>query len=201
MEMPRRLINLVGSAVVAVIVLGGTLLMVVLSTETHNTTAQAEQVADSNRVTRAELADLAHQEVMVPWLQHDLDGLRMQITEADELRDASALASSAAKSSGARVVAITFADRQVFAKPTGTGVGDDGTPTAPQATTEPSTPQVQLPVSFEVEVSSAAQAAAFIDGLRAGPRLLQVVQAQSGVTNDAKRFTVTVDALIFAARG
>lgn len=201
MEMPRRLINAIGTAMVAVIVLAGTLLMVVLAIDTHTATAHAGEVAHSIQVTQAELIDLAHQEVMVPWLRHDLDRLRVQITEADELRDASALASSAAKSSGARIVAITFANRQVLAIPTGTGVGDDGTPTAPQVTAEPNTPQVQLPVTFEVDVSSTAQAAAFIDGLRGGPRLLQVVQAQSSVTNDAKRFTVTVDALIFAAKG
>ena len=199
--MSRRLINAIGSAVVAVILLTGTLLMVLLSMNTHSATAHAGEVAHSIQVTQAELTDLAHQEVMVPLLRRDLERLREQITEADELRDASALASAAAKASGARIVAITFGNRQVLATPTGTGMGNDGTPTAPQVTAEPNTPQVQLPVTFEVDVSSTAQAAAFIDGLRGGPRLVQVVQAQSSVTNDAKRFTVTVDALIFAARG
>lgn len=201
MELPRKVINLIGTAVVTVIILGGTLMMVVLSSESHTTTAHAVEVAHANQLTRAEIADLAHQEVMMPWLRHDLEELQKQIPRADELSDASALASSAAARSGARIVAITFAGRQVFAAPTGTGMGVDGTSNAPQVAPEPTTPRVQLPVTFEVEASSTAQAAAFIYGLQGGPRLLQVVQAQSSPTNDPKLLTVTVDALIFAAQG
>ncbi len=200
MDPSRRAINAIGTGVVALIVLAGTMVMVALSTETHAATAHVGEVAYANQLTRAEIADRAHQEVALPRLHHDLDSLRMQITEADELSDASALASAAAKRSGARIVAINFADRQVFATPTGTGMGDDGLPTATQSEPEPNTPRVQLPVTFEVEVSSTAQAAAFIYRLQDGPRLLQVVQAQSSPTNNVKLFTVTVDALIFAAR-
>ena len=94
------------------------------------------------------------QQIGEPLLRRDLERLREQITEADELRDASALASAAAKASGARIVAITFGNRQVLATPTGTGMGNDGTPTAPQVTAEPNTPQVQLPVTFDVEYRS-----------------------------------------------
>ena len=204
MEMSRRLINLIGSSVVAVVVLMvASLLVVVPSTQrATDTTAQAELAADSDQVTRAELAELAKQEVLVPWLQHDLDL---------SLRDGRSPSGRTA-----RRISFGIGGRQVLwcqdrgdhlcrsaglRRPTGTGVGDDGTPTAPQATPSRALHRLQLPVTFEVEVSSTAQAAAFLDGLRAGPRLLQVVQAQSSATNDAKRFTVTVDALIFSARG
>jgi hypothetical protein len=98
-------------------------------------------------------------------------------------------------------MAITFADRQVFAAPTGLGMGADGKPTAPQATAEPNTARFQLPVTFEVEVTSTTQAAAFLEGLRLGTRLLQVVQAQCSPTNADGRFTLTVDALLFSAEG
>lgn len=201
MELSRGLINAIGSVVLAVILSGGALMMVAISVDSHNTTAHAGEVDHSNQVTREELAGLAHQEVMLPWMHHDLDELRKQIPGADELSDASALASAAAKSSGARILAISFGGRQVFAAPAGVGMGDDGQPTAPQATVKPGTLQLQLPVTFEVDVSSTAQAGAFIDGLRSGPRMLQVVQAQASPTNDAKRFTLTVDALIFSAKG
>ena len=200
MKLSRNLMNAIGTGVVALVVLAGTILVVALSTETHTATAHVGEVAFVNQRTRMEIAERADQEVALPSLRHDLDDLRMQITEADELSDASALASAAAKRSGARIVAITFAGRQVFAAPTGTGMGDDGMPTTPPGEPEPNTPHVQLPVTFEVEVSSTAQAAAFIHRLQDGPRLLQVVQAQSSPTNNAKLFTVTVDALIFAAR-
>lgn len=201
MEMSRKLINLIGTAVVLAIVLGGSALIVLpLFAGAQAAAAQAEAGAESNRITRAELDELARQEALLNQLRVRRFDLREQITEDEELRDASALASAAARMSGARIVAITFGEPQAFAPPTGTGIGDDGRPTVPEAPAEPDVRQVQLPVTFEAEVSSPHQAAAFIDGLRAGPRLVQVVQAETSRTNSDDRFTVTVDVLIFAAR-
>lgn len=201
MDMSRRLINLIGTAGVLAIVLGGSVLIVLpLFTGAQAATAQAAAGAESNRFTRAELDELARQEAVLNQLRVRRFDLREQITEDEELRDASALASAAARLSGARIVAITFGERQAFAPPTGAGIGDDGRPTVPEATGEPDDQQGQVPVTFEAEVSSPSQAATFIDGLRAGPRLVQVVQAEASPTNNDERFTVTVDALIFAAR-
>lgn len=201
MAQSRRRVNAIGIIMAAAILIAGTLQMVFVSLDIQTTVTHAAELAHSNELTKRELADLANQEAMLPSMRKDVEALRKQITEADELSDASALASAAAKSSGARMVAINFGDRQVFAAPTGLGVGVDGTPQAPAVAPEPGAPALQLPVTFEVEVSSAAQAAGFLKGLQSGPRLLQVVQAQSSRTNDAKRFTMTVDALIFTAKG
>ncbi len=202
MNTPRRLINLIGATTAAVILIAGSLLVVLpLFSAAQNATAQAAAAAKSDEQMRAQLAELARQE---PWQTEARNGLaraRWMIPAQDELRDASALASAAAKSSGARIVAISYSGRQVFTPPTGAGIGEDGRPIAPPAAAEPNTPQVQLPVTFEAEVSSMAQAAAFMDGLRIGPRLVQVVQAECSSTNGVKRFTVTVDVLIFAAKG
>ncbi len=201
MEMSKQMINVIGTAVVAVITLGGSLVGVVpLFSGAQAASAQAVAGAESNRITRTELDELATQEARINQLRIHRYDLRGQITEDEELRDASELASSAAKVSGARIVAITFGDRRAFAPPTGAGLGDDGQPTAPQSPAAADPDQVQIPVTFEAEVSSTGQAAAFVDGLRAGPRLVQVVQAQASPTNDTASFTVTVDALIFAAR-
>lgn len=197
----RRQVNLIGIAAITVVAVVGTLLVSLpLFNAVQNAANQASASVESDRVTRAELAVLAKQDVWRAKAENDLRFARWQIPEADELRDASALASVAAKASGARIASITFAGRQVFARPAGVGLGEDGTPAAAQVPAEPGTPWVQLPVRFEVEVSNTAQAAAFLDGLRGGPRVLQVVQAQSSPTNGAKLSIVTVDALIFAAR-
>lgn len=201
MNNDARQINLVGTVAVAVVALVGTALVVVpLFSTAQQTSIQAAATAVSDDATRARLAALAKQEQLREEFLNDLLVARSQIPAADELQDASALASAAAKSAGARIVSITFAGRQVFAVPAGVGMAEDGTATVPQVPAVPDTPWVQLPVSFEVEVSSTAQAAAFLDGLRAGPRVLQVVQAQSSPTNSAKLSTVTVDALIFSAK-
>lgn len=202
MDMSRRRIHLIGLTSVIVLGLAGSLLVVgplfEASRAVHEQTLLA---SNADQLTRDHLAELANEDARYAELHNGLLLLRRQITAQDELRDASALASSAAKSAGGRIVGITFAGGQIFMAPTGVGVGEDGTATAPQAPAQADTPVLQLPVRFEVEVSSAAHAAAFVDGLRAGPRLLQVVQVQCSPTNDPKLFTVTVDALIFAARG
>lgn len=200
MEMTRRRIHLIGgSLVTAVVLIGSLLVMGPQLSAAHSANLQSELAANSDQATRAQLAELAKQDSGIAQTNGDLSHVRRQITVHDELRDASALASEAAKSSGARIVAITFADRQVFAAPAGLGMGADGTPTAPQATADPNTSRFQLPVTFEVEVTSTTQAAAFLEGLRLGTRLLQVVQAQCSPTNAAERFTLTVDALLFSA--
>ncbi len=196
-----RQINLVGTVAVAVVALVGTALVAVpLFSTAQQTSIQAAASAVSDNATRARLAALAAQVQLREESRNDLLVARSQIPVADELQDASALASAAAKSAGARIVSITFAGRQVFTPPAGAGMAEDGTAAAAQVPAVLETPWVQLPVSFEVEVSSTAQAAAFLDGLRAGPRILQIVQAQSSATNSAKLSTVTVDALIFSAK-
>lgn len=202
MEMPRRLINLIGTAVVAAIILGSSLLvMLPLFGAAQEAVLQTKQASALNQTTRVKLDQLAAQDADLPELTRQLDILRTQLTADDELQGASALASSAAKSSGARIVSIAFGERQVFAPPSGAGIGADGKPLVPQTAAKPDTVQVQIPVTIEAEVSSPDRAAAFIDGLRAGPRLLQVVQATSSPTNDTKRLIVTVDALVFSANG
>jgi hypothetical protein len=201
MEMSRRLINLIGAAVVTLIILGGLMLVELpLFGAARDAVDQAKAATYSNNVIRDRLTELYKQNANAEQLRKELSDLRAQIAAADELMDASALASTAAKSSGARIVAVTFGERQVFAAPVGGGIGEDGKPSKPQPTAAADTPQVQTQVTFEAEVSSPAQAAAFLDGLRSGPRLLQVVQSTCSPTNDAKRFTVTVDALIFSVR-
>jgi hypothetical protein len=202
MQRTRRQVHLIGAASVAVVVLTGPLLVVgPLFTALRNDSIQAQVAANANQVARLQLAELVRQDSTAAELRGELDHVRSQITREDELRDASALASSAAKSSGARIVGITFTGRQGFVAPTGAGLGDDGTPVVPPTTPEPNAVHVQLPVTFEAEVSSTAKAAAFIEGLRAGPRMLQVVQVDCSATSEPGRFSVTVDALIFAAKG
>ncbi len=202
MEMPRRVINLVGAAVVALILIAGMSLAVLPLMNTAKASAdQALAATTANEATRVRVAKLAEQNTKLDELRSELANLRLQLTADDERLDASALAAAAARSSGATVTAITFGERQVFAAPTGGGIGADGSATTAKATATASTAQVQVPVTFEAEASSLTQAASFIDGLRTGSRLLQVVQAECSSTNDAKRFTVTVDALIFSAKG
>lgn len=201
MRMPRRLINLIGTAVMAAIVLAGLALAAIpLLSSAHLVSLKVTATEDSNRGMQARIDLMSEQQSKLGTLEAELASLRQQITAADELRDGSALASKAAKASGARLVAVSFGTRQVFAAPIGGGIDEEGNAAAQGPGADANAAKVQIPVTLEAEVTSPAQAAAFIDGLRSGPRLLQVVEADCSPTNDAKRFTVTVDALIFAAK-
>jgi hypothetical protein len=201
MEMPKRLINLIGAAVVVIILIAGNLLVAgPLFNSAVETAAHAEAVRQSNEVMRDLLDRRIDQDAHMGELRIRLTALRAEIPAELELRDASALVSAAAKASGARVQSIVFGEPKVFVAPAGGGMGTDGQPNAKQEKADAKTPTVQIPVTFEAEVSSATQAAAFVDGLRAGPRQLQVVEAVSSPTNNDQRFTVTVDALVFAAK-
>lgn len=201
-EMSRRRIHVIGALVVAAVLLAGILLVAVpMISASQSAAAQAASAANSDRLVEAALAHLAEPDSGLARLNGDLSSTRRQIPPRDELRDASALASAAAQFSGARLMRIVFGERQVFTPPTGLGLGKDGTQATQKDTTEPAGGSFQLPVTVEVEVSSAAQAATFLDGLRGGPRLVQVVQAEATPTNNGERLTLTVDALVFSAEG
>jgi hypothetical protein len=202
MEMSRRLIDLIGAAVVAVVLIAGMSLAVLPLFGTAKAASdEALALTRANESTRVRVEKLAEQNTRLAELQAEQANLRLQITINDERLDASALAATAARSSGARVTEITFGDREVFIAPVGGGLGSDGKPLTKRAAADANTVQVQIPVTFEANVSNATQAAAFVDGLRGGPRLLQVVQAECSPSGDPKLSTVTVDALMFSVRG
>lgn len=74
--------------------------------------------------------------------------------------------------------------------------GGDGTTGAEGAAADASSPQQQVTVTIEVEVPDATQAAAFIDALGSGPRLLGI--ARSELTSDKEGpLTLAVTAYAF----
>jgi hypothetical protein len=72
----------------------------------------------------------------------------------------------------------------------------EDTPAAGQSTVDESQPQQQVPVVITVEVADATQAARFLDGLGAGPRLIGIESAVLTDTDQAA-LTLTVNALAF----
>lgn len=201
MEMSRRLINLIGISLVLVILVAGfSLLAWPLFGAATAAATQASALAQSNSDLRSELGKRMELAKNKAALAAELAKLRREIPAQAELRDVSAVASSAAATSGARITAISFGDPQVFAAPSGGGLGTDGKPIQKQTPATVKTAQVQIPVTIEAEVANTIQATRFVDGLRAGSRLFQLVQVDTSATTDQNRYTVTVDALIFSLK-
>lgn len=201
MEMSRRLINLVGVSVVLVILVAGfSLLAWPLFGAASGTAAQASALAQSNADLRSELDKRIELAKNKAALEAEVAGLRREIPAQAELRDVSAVASTAAGNSGARITAISFGDPQVFTAPSGGGIGTDGKPVQKQTPANAKTAQVQIPVTIEAEVSNTMQATRFVDGLRTGSRLFQIIQVDTSQTTEQNRYTVTVDALIFSLK-
>lgn len=202
MEISRRLINLIGASLVLVILVAGfSLLAWPLFGAAGAAAAQVSALKQSNADLQSELGKRMELAKNKAALEAEVAGLQREIPAQAELRDVSAVASSAAASSGARITAISFGDPQVFTAPSGGGVGPDGKPIQKQTPANAKTAQVQIPVTIEAEVANTTQATRFIDGLRTGSRLFQIVQATTSQTTELTRYTVTVDALIFSLKG
>lgn len=201
MTMSRRLINLIGAAAIALIlILGFSALAWPLFSAASGAARQAVGAAQTNAELRAELDQQIELAKNKDALEAEVARLHREIPFDEELRDVSAVASAAASTSGARIVSIGFGDAQVFAAPSGGGVGTDGKPANQSKTADANTIQVQIPVTIEAEAGSATQATEFVDGLRTGYRLMQFVQVDTAQTTDPSRYTVTIDALIFSQR-
>lgn len=201
MEMSRRLVNIIGAAAVALmLILGFSAVAWPLFSAASGAARQASVVAQTNAELQADLDQQIKLNQNKDVLEAEVARLHREIPFDEELRDVSAVASTAASTSGARIVSIEFGDAQVFAAPTGGGVGTDGKPANKAKAADAKTIQIQIPVTIEAEASSATQAAQFVDGLRTGYRLMQFVQVDTTQTTDASRFAVTIDALIFSQR-
>lgn len=201
MEMSRRLVNLIGAAAIGLIlILGFSAVAWPLFSVASGAARQASGVAQTNGELQAELDHQMEMANNKAALEAEVARLHREIPFDEELRDVSAVASGAASTSGARIVSIEFGDAQVFAAPTGGGIGTDGKPAKAPKPADANTIQVQIPVTIEAEAGSATQATEFVDGLRTGYRLMQFVQVDTSQTTDPSRYAITIDALIFSQR-
>lgn len=181
--MTRQTINLFGALLVAVIILVGVLLGVLphLSQASQNH-QQRDTVAQQNQTQETLIEAYARRREQLPALQQQVETLRRQITDGPHLEQLIAL--SARLPDGATLVSIT---------PQETADGESANVTDESGFASRS-------VTLGIELRNAADAAAVLDGLRAGPRLFaidHVVLGDSGV--EAKKGTalLTVTGRVF----
>ncbi|HRA76970.1 MAG TPA: hypothetical protein PLE12_12125 [Propionicimonas sp.] len=214
MNLPKRLIHLVGILLVLGVFIAG-IMLVALPVYLGSVDVLAEQksVADSNSLRMAQIETLKNQQAVLPEVQRDLAGLRRQIPATQLLDEVSELGVAAAEDAGVDITSFTSTDPVSFVPPAGVpGAGTvAGTPAAPAAVegsagdSEPSEAKLQIPVTFIVTSGTRARIPEFVDGLRAGPRLLQIVSvtttAAAAASADgvpgATTYQATVAALAF----
>ncbi|KRB37604.1 hypothetical protein [Microbacterium sp. Root180] len=225
MSIPRQMINLLGIVlVVAVLVAGVTLAGVPLFSSAQTTDASTKTVAQTNQIYQIQVTELAAANETIDEIVTDVTALQSQITATTRMDDVIELAVAAADTVGGTIESFTVAEIEPWTPRTGldSDVEDEAAPTdegeaedtsanaesdgttdaadgaeapAEAPATAEDSPQKQIPVTIKVVVPSAAAAAAFMDGLARGPRLIAPID---GTLEDG---VLTVTALAFLRTG
>ena len=215
--MSKSLITLIGVVVsIAVIALGFFLVALPIWVESVSVDAQTQTVQTTNALYQSQVDTLQEQEDNLAAINEEVSGLRTQIPASGQLDDVFEVIGRAAEASGASILSITAGETTAFV--VRTGIEDDGVVEAPPAEATPApdasatpeagaaddagTPVVAAPgrqqVDFAITVTAPNmdQATAFLDALRAGPRLLSSVTATAS-DNGEGGVALQVSALTF----
>lgn len=220
MNLPKNLINLLGLVVVlAVLVAGVVLVALPMWGNAQTTQAAANGVAQTNAVYDQQVQSLSAASKEMDQITASLTDLETQIATIPQMDDVFEIIAAAASSTGVVIESITAGEVEPwvprspiteFTDPANPQVETDapaeesadgaaaaeGTTTdepAAETPAEPAeSPQQQIPVSIQVTVKDAATAAAFIDALGRGPRLMTPVNTTLDPGTDEGNLVVNV---------
>lgn len=211
MNLNKQFINLIGAVViVAVMVAGIALIALPMWSQSQTTDASTRTVAQTNSVYQVQIDQLTAAEARVDEIDGHLTELRTEIAPFTRLDDAFDLIITAAEARELMLESVSAADPEPFVPRT--SLTDDSDGAAPPASTDEAStgdaaaegtaapaadpappvadatsPQQQVALTIEVPVPDAETAAAFVDDLRKGPRLISII----GATLDDGVLTVT----------
>lgn len=209
--MPKHLVTAIGLIVsLGVIALGVFLVAMPLYFQAVAVDAQTATVASTNALYQAQVDELTAQQENLDEITANVAGLRSQIPATGQYDDVFEVVGNAAAASGVAITSVTAGEQIVYTTRTGATEGDPAaaaTAPAPGATDAATDPNAaadanatdvnvapapdaavaagRQQVDFVISATAAdmAQATAFVDALRAGPRLLNsmaVTMTQSG---------------------
>ena len=204
--MPKHLVTAIGLIVsLGVIALGVFLVAMPLYFQAVAVDGQTATVASTNALYQAQVDELTAQQENIDEITANVAGLRSQIPATGQYDDVFEVVGNAAAASGVAITAVTAGEQVVYTTRTGAAEGDPAAAatapapeatdaaTDPTATTDPNAAPApdaavaagRQQVDFVISATAAdmAQATAFVDALRAGPRLLNstaVTMTQSG---------------------
>jgi hypothetical protein len=199
--MSKGIITLLGAILCgAILVLGVVFGVVPLLTQALTVAGQSAQVAQTNALYEAQIAGLEAEQERLDEITASIDALRQGISAAPELDDVFELVARAAEISGVTVETIEAGESTAFAPRTApttveevvpeTSAADaavvpEPTPSASASTESEPTPapapqtatgRSQVDFTIRVDAFDMNQAVAFLDALRAGPRLFTNVE-------------------------
>lgn len=201
--MPKHLITAIGLVVsLGVIALGVILVALPLYFQSVGVDGQTATVANTNAIYQAQVDALRLQEENLDAINASVDDLRTQLPASGQLDDVFEVVARAAVASGVTLSAVTAGEQVEFVAHTeATEGGTEGEPVpepAPSPTTEgtdatttdtttegageaaeaaPAVASGRQQVDFVIVATAddMSQTAAFLDALRAGPRLLSTI--------------------------
>ena len=203
--MPKHIVTAIGLVVsLGVIALGLFLVALPLYFQAVAVDGQTATVASTNALYQTQVDVLTAQQENLDQINADVADLRAQIPAAGQLDDVFEVVGQAAEVTGVQIVSVTAGEQVAYATRASATAGDPGAVTVPSpegtdkatdTTTGASRESAARPgeppaggrqqVDFEITATAIdiAQATAFVDALRAGPRLLNsmaVAMTQSG---------------------
>jgi len=197
--MPKHLVTALGLVVsLGVIALGVFLVALPLYFQAVNVDTQTTTVAATNAVYQAQVEHLTEAQGDLDQINADVADLRAQIPATGQFDDVFEVVGRAAEQTGVQLTAVTAGAAAPFVVATAPADDDSDATAAPtpvatdeatnttDSTTTPATTAApasegRQQVEFQIVVSASdmSQATAFLDALRAGPRLLSSITATS----------------------
>lgn len=200
--MPKHLVTAIGLIVsLGVVALGVFLVALPLYFQAVAVDVQTATVANTNAIYEAQVDDLRAEEANLDAINANVDDLRSQIPASGQLDDVFEVIGRAAEASGVVLTSVTAGDQVAFVARTGAAddEADEATPapepvqseeadesgdvTAPDsaaaAPADAATGRQQVDFLISATAADMTQATAFLDELRAGPRLVSSVTAAS----------------------
>ena len=204
--MPKHIVTAIGLIVsLGVIALGVFLVAMPLYFQAVSVDGQTATVASTNALYQAQVDELTAQQENLGEIEANVAGLRAQIPATGQLDDVFEVVARAAEASGVQITSVTAGEQVAYSTRTGVTEGDpaavpapvpEATEAATDATSGTSTDAAapapdaaagagrqQVDFAISATATDMEQATAFLDALRAGPRLLNSVTAtmtQSG---------------------
>lgn len=207
--MPKQLITVIGLVIsVGIVALGVVVVAVPMLLQSFAIDGQTASVAATNDLYQTQVNALKEAETRQAEIDASVATLRAQIPVAGQLDDVFEVVGNAAATSGVTITSVTAGETAVFVTRTsatdGTEEPDPAVTPTPDPTTDPAATtngtdgaageagadaetlsgRQQVDFTIQVKASDMNQVTAFLDALRAGPRLFSSITALSATSGD-----------------
>ncbi|WP_457101721.1 hypothetical protein [Microbacterium sp. P5_E9] len=188
-----------------VIALGFFLVALPIIVQAFSVDGQTAVVASTNAIYQAQVDELSKEEENLEQINASVLGLRSQIPVDGQLDDVFEVIGRAAATSGVALTSVTAGQQVAFAprsstEPAGTVAPTDDTGategSAETTAVDPGSPgRQQVDFSIQATAADMGEVTAFLDALRAGPRLLNSITVFSAEAGEG--ITVQISALTY----